>query len=294
MRIVAFVVAGMLALFGSAALHYFHHDTGRAAARGLMLGYSNAVLKGRMQVGEITRVDHDRLVIRGYRLYAPNGDLVVRAPEIELDPDWSAFFEGELRYERGIYRNAEIWIREGRGGMPPIATASELRDDATAFPIVMRNLRLVDNVIHIDLPGKPSIDIRNVQGRAHQRLDHTYTWELVDTRGLVDAPGPNYAARGIHGRLKSDTPVPILLDMEVDLPLVDPRLRITYTIPPRSDEPHLSMDFGDPEAEEDRAERRADRDEQIEEAREDRDEEIEEAREDRDEQIEEAREEQAK
>lgn len=294
MRIAAWIALAVVALGSSAALHYFHHDTGGAAARALMLGYSNAVLKGRMQVDDITRVDHDRLVVRGYRLYAPNGDLVVRAPEIELDPDWSAFLRGEIAYERGVYRNAEIWIRDGHRGMPTIATASELGDDVTAFPIVMRNLRLVDNVIHIDLPGKPAIDILDVQGLAHQRLGRTYTWELVDTRGLVDAPGPNYQARGIHGRLTSDTHVPILLDMRVDLAIAEPRLRITYTIPPRSEEPHLSMDFGDPEAEEDREERRADRDEQIEEAREDRDEQIEEAREDRDEQVEEAAEEQAK
>jgi hypothetical protein len=74
--------------------------------------------------------------------------------------------------------------------------------------------------------------------------------------------------------------------MEVDAPLIDPDVRIVYTIPPRS-EPHLSMDLGDPEEEEDRAKPDEDREEEIEEAREERDEQIEEAREARDERIEE-------
>jgi hypothetical protein len=76
----------------------------------------------------------------------------------------------------------------------------------------------------------------------------------------------------------------------VDLPLVNPDIRIVYTIPPRSEEPHLNLDFGDDDAEERdsaKPEDADDRDERLEEQREDRDERAEEAREDRDERAEE-------
>src|SRR5688500_13857016 len=111
--VAGWIAASAAALWASLSFHYFHHDRGRDAARWVITRYSTAVLKGRVEVDGVSVVDTDRIVMHGWRIYGPGGDLVVDTDQVTVDPDWGGFLSGEIRYESGTYRGAEIWIRPG-------------------------------------------------------------------------------------------------------------------------------------------------------------------------------------
>ena len=252
MRVFALVAGMMLLAVGLlVASSWAHCDTqlGRNAAKDAIEGFASASSRGTLHVGAVDEIGVDRIVLRDYALDAPNGQRVTETKRIVGNPDLRALWDGEIRIADCRFEEGTVWLTPGPGGQINLVYASEVPDDRSAMPVILDGIRLVDNTLIVDLPGKPRLRMTGIQGLAHLEVAHQYLWRLDQTSGSADLPIVGATPfHGMHGRLKSDHAHPLIVEMAVDVRLAEPVVNLDYHVPAiggEEGEPDFEMKFPD-------------------------------------------------
>lgn len=261
----------LAALLASLALHA-NTSVGLAAAEHLVEWSGSETSRGTVRVGRVRSVPPRHLSLLDYRIIAPNGEVVIACEEIAGVPDWSGALDGQVRFRPSRFVRARIRLTPGPDGQVNLVHASEVPDERFTIPLVFRDIRLVDNTIHVSLPGKPAVTMRRVEGRADLHIGHLWEWRLRDNRGEIDLPIVEPGFRRMNGRLKSDSAHPLVVRMVVDAGPIETSLSLDYHVPAlagEEGEPYFDLDLeeGGEEDEEDEEAR-----EELSEAREEREE----------------------
>ena len=252
MKALLWVLGGVGALLVVLALSVMLHlptENGRRALADLMGAQASAESRGTLTVEAIDEVGFDRLVMRGYRITAPNGEKVIDAERIVGDPVVMDLFSGRIHLVDARFERATVWLTPGPGGQINLVWASEVPDDRNETPVIIEGIRLVDNTIVVDLPGKPRMRMTGISGLAHLEVGHHYLWRLDRTSGTAHLPVVGATPfTNMHGRLKSDHAHPLLVEMAVDLSIAEPVANLDYHVPAiagEDGEPSLDLDLPD-------------------------------------------------
>ncbi|MCZ7677902.1 MAG: hypothetical protein M5U28_03620 [Sandaracinaceae bacterium] len=256
------------ALLAGLALHA-NTAVGLAAAEHLVEWSGSETSRGTVRVGRVRSVPPRQLSLLDYRIIAPDGEVVIASDEIAGVPDWSGVLDGQVRFRPSRFVRARIRLTPGPDGQVNLVHASEVPDERFTIPLVFEDIRLIDNTIHVSLPGKPAVTMRRVHGRADLHIGHLWEWRLRDNRGEIDLPIVEPGFRRMNGRLKSDSAHPLVVRMEVDAGPIETSLSLDYHVPAlagEEGEPYLDLDLEEGEDEEEEAH------EELSEAREEREE----------------------
>ena len=252
MKIAGWIAGGLVALVLTAGLSLmFHLPTalGRRALADTMAGMASSESRGTLTIEAIDEVGFDRLVMRGYRIRAPSGELVIETDRIEGDPVVSDLFAGRIHLIDARFVGATVRLTPGPGGQIDLIWASEVPDDRSETPVIIEDIELVDNTLIVDLPGKPRMRMTGVSGLAHLEVGHHYLWRLDRTSGTADLPILGATPfSNLHGRLKSDHAHPLLVEMAVDVSIAEPVATLDYFVPAiagQDGEPSLDLDLPD-------------------------------------------------
>lgn len=258
-------------------LAHLETGVGLAAAEHLIEWSGSASSRGTVRVGRVRSLPPGRLSLLEYRIIAPDGEVVIAAEEIAGMPEWRGVLDGQMRFRPSWFVRTNIRLTEGPGGQVNLVHASEVPEGVFTVPLVFQDIRLIDNTILVDLPGKPAVTMRHVDGLADLYIGHFWQWRMDDNRGEVDLPIVEPGFREMSGRLRSDHAHPLVVRMVVDAEIAEAGVSMDYYVPAlagEEGEPYFELDLG-----EDVEGRGADETEEQEEARED----VAEAREERDE-----------
>lgn len=253
-RIGRVLFAGALALLSipacllSLVLHT-NTNIGRRAAEHAFEWIGSETSRGTVRIGRVRSLPPDRLSLLDYSVTATDGEVVIRADEIGgwLDP--SGFLDGQVRFDPSWFVRTHIRLTPGPRGQVNLVHASEVPEGVTAMPVVYSNIRLIDNTIFIDLPGKPAVTMRHVYGFSDLHVGHFWQWRLDGNRGEVDLrPFTHPGFREMRGRLRSDHAHPLVVRLVLDLEVAEPVLALDYYVPELTGaegEPHFDLDLGE-------------------------------------------------
>lgn len=246
LSVVLVAALATLALLASALVH-LATPLGREAARDLLVALLSRSIRGTAHVGEITTLDLDRIDLTDFRVDGPDGETVIATARMGGELGWSELLDtGTIEIAPSYFDRAEIWLRaSGPDGQVGLVHAMEVPDDRWTIPVALRDIRLIDNVIHIDLPGKPGVTLRGVHGLADLRVDHEFVWRMDRNRGYADIPLFELGFRHMSGRLRSDHAHPLRVQMLLDLELAEPGARFDYRVPALAGErgePYFDLD----------------------------------------------------
>jgi hypothetical protein len=253
MRVVRALLVGVgvlvVVIVASSASAFVHLATplGREAARDTFVDWMSSRIRGRVEVGSFERMDPHMFVMTDFRVIAPDGEVVISTPRQSGDPEWGDLFtEGVFRMAPCTMERSTIRLTRGPDDQVNLVYAMEVPDDRWTLPVEMNQIRLVDQVMIVDLPGKPAITMRDVHGIADMHVGHVFEWRLFQNRGYVDLSPIHAGYRHMRGRLRSDHRMPLRVRMLVDLELAEPGIRLDYTAPRaigRRGEPHFGVDL---------------------------------------------------
>lgn len=204
--------------------------------------------RGTIQVGELADVGFERWLFRDYRVLDQAGREVLLVPEMEANWDASALLtEGKLVFRRAWFRNARIQLlKDEEGGQISLASALEVPKGKLWIPIEMKDVRLENNVFQLDLPGKPAMKLTNVHGLADLHMAEEFRWRMDRLKGTIESSVIDIGFRNMRGRLKTDNPRPLLVDLDIDVAIAEPHIRIEYHLPSvdgKSGKPRLDFDL---------------------------------------------------
>lgn len=236
----AIVLLAMIVVHAPTAL-------GREAIRQYYVTSASAQYRGTVEVDAIEEVSFDRWVMRGYRVIAPNGEHVLHTPEMVARWDVGALLDGEMRYRPAWFENSTIRITPGPGGQVNLAYALEVPDGRFFIPTRFDDVRVENNTIHVDLPGKPAVTMREVYGLTTLELYRTFRWRMDGYRGTAELPlGIETGFSEMNGRLRTDHAHPLIIRMVIDLPIAEPGVRMDYHAPGvvgEQGEPYFELDL---------------------------------------------------
>lgn len=186
------VVALLVAVADTAA--------GRRVAERAFEWTGSVTSRGTVRIGRIEALPPGPLVLTDYEIIAPNGERVLRADRMSGHLDWTGFLEGRVRFRPCRFEGTEIHLTPGGpGGQVNLVYASEVPDGRFTVPLVWQDIELVDNVIHVRLPPKPPLVMRNVHGQADLHIAHRWTWTLRRNHGVIDLPLVEPGFREMNG-----------------------------------------------------------------------------------------------
>ena len=237
-----------IALGASAILH-LASPLGREAARDAFANFTSSRIRGTMRIGEITRLDFDRLDLVDFEIVAPNGETVIRTARMGGEFRWSELFSrGTIELAPSYFDRSEIWLTpRGAQGQVNLVYAMEVPDGEWNVPLELNDIELIDNILHIELPGKPAVTMRDVHGVADLHVGHEFVWRLDENRGYADLSPIEAGFRHMRGRLRSDHAHPLVVRMILDVEIAEPGVRFDYEVPAlagREGEPYFELDLG--------------------------------------------------
>lgn len=248
----ALALGGLLALAliaGVGFMIFLPTSAGRAWLAQTMASSASSDSRGTVQVDAIEEVSFDRLVLKGYRVIAPDGETVIHVNRLSGDPVVSDLFNGQIHLVDARFESATIRLTPGPQGQVNLVYASEVPDERSGMTVIIEDIELVNNQIFVDLPGKPSMQLSEISGLAHLEIGHHFLWRLDNTQGRVDLPiVGDTKFTDMHGRLKSDHAHPLIVEMAVDLSLAEPVANLDYYVPSiagEKGEPHFDLDLPD-------------------------------------------------
>lgn len=247
-RALALAIGTVFALGASLAVH-IRTALGREAARDAMVGYLSGRIRGTASIGELTHFGLDGIDMRDFRVVAPNGETVIRTERMGGLFEWSALFDtGTLMLAPTYFDRSEIWLTpRGAQGQVNLVYAMEVPDGRWHLPFEMNDIELIDNVLHIELPGKPAVTMRDVDGLADLHVGHEFVWRMDRNRGYADLSPIEAGFRHMRGRLRSDHEHPLVVSMLLDTEIAEPGVRFDYRVPAlvgRAGEPYFELDLG--------------------------------------------------
>lgn len=263
-RLVVVKLFGLLALVALLVSVRIHlaTDLGREAARDGMAAFLSSRIRGTVHIGEITRLDPTTLTLSDFRITAPDGETVIRTEHMGGFFQWGALVEhGVLKLAPCYFDRAEIWLSaRGPDRQVNLVHAMEVPDGRWTIPLEMNDIELVENVLHIDLPGKPPVTMRDVNGFADLHVGHLFEWRMDRNRGYADLAPIKAGFRHMSGRLRSDHAHPLVVQMLLDLEIAEPGAKLDYHVPALVGErgrayfEHSEVDLGISDARDDCAE----------------------------------------
>lgn len=257
----------------ASALAHAETEIGLLAAEHFVEWSGSRTSRGTVLVGRVRSLPPGRLSLLDYRIVAPNGEVVIRADEVAGMPEWRGLLDGQVRFRPSWFVRARIRLTPGPGGQINLVHASEVPEGVFTVPLVFEDIRLIDNEIFVDLPGKPPVTMRRVHGLADLYVGHFWQWRMDRNRGEVDASIPlvEPGFRQMSGRLRSDDPHPLVVRMIVNAGPIETALSLDYHVPAlagEKGEPYFELDLGEDGETEEQEEAR----EGLAEAREEREE----------------------
>lgn len=241
------LLLSLIALAGSALLH-LATPLGREAARDAMEAHLSSRIRGTVYVGELTHLDLATMAMKDFRIYTPDGELVIRAERMGGMFDWSELFEHRVVQLAPCYFDrAEVWLTpRGPQGQVSLVDAMEVPDGTWMIPLELNDIELIDSVMHVSLPGKPPVTMRDVDGLADLHVGHRFTWRMDESRGHADLGPIEAGFRHMRGRLTSDNAHPLIVAMLLDAEIAEPGARLDYHVPAlagEQGEPHFGIDL---------------------------------------------------
>ena len=228
---VGLVLLAIAALTASAIVH-LATDLGREAARDGMVAFLSSRIRGTVHVGEITHLDFERLAMTDFRIDAPDGETVITTDRMAGLFRWGELFDtGTMQLAPTYFDRAEIWLTPGPGGQVNLVHAMEVPDGRWMPPFEMNDIQLIDNILHIELPGKPPVTMRAVNGLADLHVGHQFLWRMDQNRGYTDLSPLEVGFRHMSGRLQSDHAHPLVVQMVLDAEIAEPGARFDYHVP---------------------------------------------------------------
>ncbi len=227
-----------------------HLETGvgHAAAEHLIEWSGSRTSRGTVRVGRVRSLPPGRLSLLDYRIIAPDGEVVIASDEIAGMPEYRGVLDGQVRFRPSWFVRTKIRLTPGPGGQVNLVYASEVPEGTFTIPLVFEDIRLIDNTIFVDLPGKPAVTMRHVDGLADLHIGHYWRWRLDDNHGEVDLPIVEPGFRHMSGRLTSDHAHPLVVRMVVDAEIAEASLTLDYYVPALAGErgePHFDLDLGE-------------------------------------------------
>lgn len=247
LRIVG-MLAGAFVLLSMSALLLADTSFGRAAIAKMFASYASNAQRGTITIDSLDDVGFDRWLFRGYRVLDTEGREVLHVGELEARWDVDDLItDGQMRFRPAWFRNATIRLLPRKeGGQISVIHALEVPDGRFWVPIHMDDMRIIDNTIHVDLPGKPAVSLTKVHGLATLHMGNTFKWRLDEYRGHLDVPVVQADFSDMSGRLRSDNPAPLRAKLVLDLKIAEPQAKMTYRVPSidgKKGEPHLDLDL---------------------------------------------------
>jgi hypothetical protein len=268
----------LLALFAFVAavpwaIAFAQTQVARNAMRPMLEDFASSRLRGTVTIEELVSVPPGSFMVRGLAVHAWSGRRVVWFPEVRCDEvRVGRLLRGELRLEPCEIPDAVLRLEEGPRQQVELVHACEVPDDRWVLPIVLGGIRVTNHTIHIDLPGKPSVEMSSVDGGARLTLGHEFEYRLENQRGDIEVLGGLDVAdfSQLRGRLRSDHLRPLRVLGRLDVAIAEPEFRMTYYVPAvggRRGEARMDLDW--PEEDEDPEEQAEDEEEEAEEEEED-------------------------
>lgn len=242
------IVAGVFVLLSLSALLLADTSFGRAAIVKMFTSYSSNAQRGTIEIDSLDDVGFDRWLFRGYRVLDTDGREVLHVAELEAKWDVDDLVtEGQIRFRPAWFRNATIrLVPRKEGGQISLIHALEVPKGKWWIPIHMDDVRIIDNTIHVDLPGKPAVSMTEVHGLATLHMGNTFKWRMDEYRGRLDVPVVETDFSEMSGRLRSDNPAPLRAELALDLKIAKPQAKMTYRVPSidgKQGKPYLDLDL---------------------------------------------------
>ena len=112
LRVIGLTLAGVVGLAGLAYAALTLTPTGRATIRDIALHETNALLAGKLQVAEITRVGLRGLSLQDAEARDPSGAVVLRVKSIAIDLAPLRLLAGEIAATRVAISGAEVQLAD--------------------------------------------------------------------------------------------------------------------------------------------------------------------------------------
>ncbi len=193
----AFVVGLSLGLAAFAA--WVASEDGRAWATLRAEAAISDAIAGRLRLGNITSIDLDEITIDRAVLEGPNGQRVLIARNVRVEPDWFGFLRGQIAADRVRVQSGRVWLRfddDGALSLGEALRSVERSDDALpANAIRIDRLSFAHARAFLDLPSVPPTEVRDVSGQA--------------TVAIERGRGPRIDVRNLAGTLRVAAPLPL-------------------------------------------------------------------------------------
>ncbi|MGE0789441.1 MAG: hypothetical protein AB7S26_27450 [Sandaracinaceae bacterium] len=243
------IAAAAIVAFALAALIHLGTPLGRDAARDAFVAYLGSRVRGDVSVERFTELSFARVEMTDFRVDAPNGETVIATARMGGNIVWSApFSRGVLELRPCVFDRSRVRLTRGPNGQINLVHAMEIPDDRwTPIPIEMNQIHLIENVIMVDLPGKPSLTMRGVHGLANLHVGHRFEWQLADNRGTTHLGPLQGGFRWMSGRVRSDHASPLRAELLMDLEIAEPGVGLEYRVPAlagESGDPHFGVELG--------------------------------------------------
>lgn len=207
----AWLVVALVCLLVSVAYH-LRLPRARLVIRELLSNWVSAELRGELEIGEIARLDLDRIVARNVIVRDPEGRLVIRAEEVTLWPSWNDLLRGRVRTQGARIEHGEVRLFVSEDGnsvslvdaFQPSRTSTTSDGPASPIPIVIDGVRLSRIEVRGDVPGLAGLDIVDIEARGNMLFDETIVFRVDHLDGRMVGPYPGETIID-HGVVTFDT-----------------------------------------------------------------------------------------
>ncbi|UJR79986.1 translocation/assembly module TamB domain-containing protein [Sandaracinus amylolyticus] len=187
----------VLCLIVSAALHSL---TGRMrlVARELIERLASGALRGDLEVGRIEQLDTDRIIARDVVLRDPQGRAVIRVDRLQIWPNYrEILFGGRIHFlaARADHVEIELYVSGAEGetvslleAFEPASPGPDRGGPASAIPIVLDGLHVVDADIRGDLPNYENLHVEGAEARGRLEIARTVVVNVHHLEGRMTGP----------------------------------------------------------------------------------------------------------
>jgi hypothetical protein len=227
----AWGVVTCVVVLASGALHA-STDVGRAAVRDLTERVVNDRIDGRMHIGAITSLAWGRVEMRDVRIVSPDGELVLSGDRVSVALALRSSLE-----RRALVLGAceivggETRLARGRHDQLGLVEALEIRGGRPTIPVELPGIRMRRQTVRLDLPGLPSVVLREVTGIVDATIARHFVARMRGLEGRASVPIVDVAFDRLSGRIAGGSARPLVARMVLDLEVADPGMAITYRAP---------------------------------------------------------------
>lgn len=207
-RVLGFGLLALLALAAGAYALVCHTATGRGWVRSLAVEQGDALLRGQLEVRELTRLGFGGLALRGVAARDPSGEQVLSIESLSVELSPLSLLAGEVVIDRIAVKNARVEfadLGDEQGAIAAFSPADASGGPASAAdpdppPIAVRSIELDGVSVTADVPDLGRAGVTGLHARGRFTLHGVARAELRALRATLvrgeRAIGAVQSARG--------------------------------------------------------------------------------------------------